>query len=532
MTRELLIQCRDGETKSAMLTGERLSVGRSVDAGLCFPEDSGLSRQHFVFEAEGENWTVQDLRSRNGTFVNQVRLTERITLQPGDRITAGQLVIVYAPEPPAEMVVFDCAETDQLTPVLPTITTNLEHALARHKPMQALLHAGLELSKNRPLAELFPVILDLAIEAVDAQRGVLLILQEDRLVPKANKGAGFRISTAVRDHVLNEKSSILVCNVQLDDVYKNRQSIVEQRIHTIMAAPLQSKEQILGLIYVDSPLVLREFTNEDLSLLTVMANVAAVRIENARLAELEEADRMMQRDLTQAAAIQRRMLPGKAPQVPGIDLAGLNAPCRTVGGDYYAFFTHPDGRVSVALGDVCGKGMPAALMMMALHARVQVLAENPHNLAAFMQRLNEATCPTCPGNLFITFFFCVLDASTGEVVFANAGHYPPILVRASGKTEILELGGPALGIIPSASYREGRASLAAGDLMVLYSDGVTETTNANFDEFGEERFIELLSQRRQEEAGAIVEAVSRALNEFAAGFPPTDDITLVVAKRL
>jgi len=109
---------------------------------------------------------------------------------------------------------------------------------------------------------------------------------------------------------------------------------------------------------------------------------------------------------------------------------------------------------------------------------------------------------------------------------------PPILVRASGKTEILELGGPALGIISSASYREGRASLAVGDLMVLYSDGVTEATNANFDEYGEERFIELLMQRRQEEAAAIVEAVSRALSEFAAGFSPTDDITLVVAKRL
>ena len=184
---------------------------------------------------------------------------------------------------------------------------------------------------------------------------------------------------------------------------------------------------------MDSPFVLREFTKDDLSLLTVMANVAAIRIENARLAEIEQAERIMQRDLSQAAEIQGRMLPDKAPQVPGADLAGFNAPCRTVGGDYYDFFPYPDGRVGLALGDVSGKGMPASLMMMALHARVQVLAEDPGNLAAFMTRLNKATCAKCPSNRFITFFFCVLDTKTGELAFANAGHNPPIVVRAIGR---------------------------------------------------------------------------------------------------
>ena len=154
-------------------------------------------------------------------------------------------------------------------------------------PMQALIRAGQELSENRPLAELFPVILDLAIQAVNAQRGVLLMLEGDKLVAKAHKGEGFRISTAVRDRVIKEKSSILVRDAQLDDAFKGRMSIVEQKVHTMMAVPLQTKDRIIGLIYVDSPFVLREFTKDDLSLLTVMANVAAIRIENARLAEIE-----------------------------------------------------------------------------------------------------------------------------------------------------------------------------------------------------------------------------------------------------
>jgi len=530
--------------KTVPLTGERISIGRSSAAELCFPEDAGLSRQHFAFEAQGDEWTVEDLGSKNGTFVNNIPLKARLILKPGDRVTAGHIVIVYSPDAagPDNVVVFEGGES--ASPSTSTLVTSLEGALSNQTmaverggpkasaPMQALIRAGQELAENRPLADLFPVILDLAIQAVSAQRGVLLTLEGGTLVPRARKGEGFRISSAVRDRVLHEKSSILVRDAQLDDAFKGRMSIVEHKVHSMMAVPLQTKQRIIGLIYLDSPFVLREFTTDDLSLLTVMANVAAIRIENARLAEVEEAERIMQRDLTQAAEIQGRMLPDKAPRVPGADLAGFNAACRTVGGDYYDFFPYAGGRVGLALGDVSGKGMPASLMMMALHARVQVLAEDPGNLAAFMTRLNKATCAKCPANRFITFFFSVLDAATGELAFANAGHNPPIVVRASGESQMLEGGGPVLGILPIAPYSEQRAHLGPGDLLVLYSDGVTEANNANFDEFGEERFIEVLKQHRHEPAADIVAAVTNALAEFAAGAPQADDITLVVAKRV
>ena len=540
MARELLILCPDGSMKTVALTGERVSIGRSSAAELCFPEDAGLSRLHFAFEAQGDEWTVQDLGSKNGTFVNNIPLKARLILKPSDRVTAGHIVIVYAPDAAGldpNLVVFEGGESG--SPTTSTLVTSLEGALSNGAmalgaaaAMQALIRAGQELAENRPLAELFPVILDLAIQAVNAQRGVLLILEGDTLVPRARKGEGFRISTAVRDRVLKEKSSILVRDAQLDDAFKSRMSIVEHKVHTMMAVPLQTKQRIIGLIYLDSPFVLREFTTDDLSLLTVMANVAAIRIENVRLAEVEEAERIMQRDLSQAAEIQGRMLPDEAPRVPGADLAGFNAACRTVGGDYYDFFPYTGSRVGLALGDVSGKGMPASLMMMALHARVQVLAENPGDLAAFMTRLNKATCAKCPANRFITFFFSVLDAATGELAFANAGHNPPIVIRASGESQMLEGGGPVLGVLPIAPYSEQREHLGPGDVLVLYSDGVTEANNANFDEFGEERFIEVLKRHRHEPAAGIVTAVTNALGEFAAGAPQADDITLVVAKRV
>ena len=545
MPRELLIQCPDGQMKTVPLTGERLSVGRSSLAELCFPEDAGLSRQHFAFEPEGDGWTVEDLGSKNGTFVNNIPLKARLALRPGDRITAGHLVVVYSPEaPPApKVVVFEGSDTN--SPSTSTLVTSLEGALSNQTlaferggprtsaaPMQALIRAGQELSENRPLADLFPVILDLSLQAVNAQRGVLMLLDGDQLLAKAHKGKGFRISTAVRDKVLNDRSSMLVRDAQLDEAFRGRMSIVEQKVHTMMAVPLQTKERIIGLIYVDSPFVLREFTKDDLSLLTVMANVAAIRIENQRLAEIEEADRNMKRDLSQAADIQGSTLPANAPEIPGMDLAGFNVPCRTVGGDYYGFFTYPEGRVGLALGDVSGKGMPASLMMMALHARVQVLAEDPGDMASFMVRLNKATCANCPSNRFITFFFTVVDSTSGQMVFANAGHNPPVLVRANGDAQMIEGGGPVLGILPAAPYRESRAELGHGDMLVLYSDGVTEATNSRYEEFEEARFIEVLKENRGKSAAEIVAAVTRALAAFAAGAPQADDITLVVAKRL
>jgi sigma-B regulation protein RsbU (phosphoserine phosphatase) len=214
-----------------------------------------------------------------------------------------------------------------------------------------------------------------------------------------------------------------------------------------------------------------------------------------------------------------------------VDLAGYNAARRTVGGDYYDFFPYPDGKVGLALGDVSGKGMPASLMAMGLQSRVHVLAEDPGNLGSFMARINKATCVKCPANRFITFFFCLLDTNTGELAYANAGHNPPILVRADAKAEMLEGGGPVLGILPIAPYSEMKTQLDHGDMLVLYSDGVTEATNAAYEEFGEDRFIEVLRAQRNEPANVIVQAVNKALTEFAAGAPQADDITMVVAKR-
>ena len=343
MPNELRVQCPDGTVKNVPLTGERLAVGRSSAVELCFPEDAGLSRQHFAFESQDGHWTVQDLGSKNGTFVNNIPLKARLILQPGDRITAGHLIVVYNPDqakPDSNVVVFEGGGGESTSPSTSTVLTNLEGALSNQTmaferggpkataPIQALIRAGQAFAEARSIEELFPPVLEQAIQAVNAQRGVLLILEGDQLVPKAHKGEGFRISTAVRDRVLNEKASILVRDAQLDDAFKGRMSIVEQKVHTMMAVPLQTRDRIIGLIYVDSPFILREFTKDDLSLLTIMANQAAFRIVSALLTEAEETERIMRRDLGQAAEIQKRMLPDTAPKIAGADWPASTPPAK------------------------------------------------------------------------------------------------------------------------------------------------------------------------------------------------------------
>jgi serine phosphatase RsbU (regulator of sigma subunit) len=282
---------------------------------------------------------------------------------------------------------------------------------------------------------------------------------------------------------------------------------------------------------VDTPNIIRQFTREDLNLLTVMANVAAIRIEHARLAEIERLEQLMAKELAQAAEIQRGLLPTSAPEVQGFDIAGRNDSCRTVGGDYYYFFPYPDGRVGMIVADVAGKGMPAALLMSSLHSSVQAIFEDPDQLAAKVAKLNKIVKKNCPGNRFVTFFICVLDPRTGELTYCNAGHNPPLLVRGSGTVERLPAGGLILGILPFAAYEEDRCHLGPGDTVVLFSDGVTEAPNLEGDEFGEDRLGKIVLQKRSASARAVVDAVFDEVVRFTAGAPAADDITAVIARR-
>lgn len=535
---EISILTPDGRTKVHALEGQRVGLGRAASNELCFPDDSGLSRQHLYFEKSGDDWSLMDPGSKNGTLLNGDKVTAPKKLKNGDRIHAGHLTILFgAPARPFnETVVFVDTREDRTTisrhlnEVL-TSAPKAEKTSVSADRVGALIKVGQELVGHLTLEQLFPLILNLAIDAVQAERGTLLVIENDLLVVKASSGGNFRISSGVRDRVLRDKASILVNDVMSDEAFRGMQSLVQQQVRMFMAVPLQTKDNVIGLIYVDSPTLVRDFTSEDLNLLTVMANVAAIRIEHARLAEVEQAEKILAKDLEQAAIIQQGLLPSSAPIVPGLDLAGYNASCRTVGGDYYDFLVYPNNQLGIALGDVSGKAMPAALLMTSLQARVRVLAEESADVADVVTRLNRHTAANCPSNRFITFFFGVVDARTGTLSYANAGHNPPMLVRADGRTQTLDGGGLVMGLFASARYERYETTLHAGDILVLYSDGVTEAMNPEGEEFGEDRLMEIICLNRHRGAGELVTVINDSLTVFAAGAPAADDVTLLILKK-
>lgn len=555
MAQELVIHVGDHPRRRIPLDSKPVTLGRAHTNDLCFPEDASLSRSHMVFEAVGDGWRVRDLGSKNGTLVNGAQAGGGCTLRPGDQIQAGKLTIVYQddayPTAGAAVEFYVGPEEDSPSSSGTLMMTNLEGVLsgevnlssqggkistkdpsrAGDTVVKTLVRAGKELASDRPLEELFELILTLSIESVGAERGVLMTLEEGQLLSRACVGDGFLISTAVRDQVINDKASVLVRDTQLDQAFRDRVSISEQQIRTMMAVPLQTDQRVIGLIYVDSRFFVRDFTEDDLNLLTVLANIAAVRIENTRLAVVEQKERWLQAELEQAAAIQARILPADSPSIEGMDVAGFNVPCLTVGGDYYDFFVGPDGCVSVVLGDVAGKGMPASLLMTGLQARVRLLAELQPGLAERMGYLDRSLSVDCPSNRFITFFYGIFDKETNFLRYCNAGHNLPFVLRNDGSVEMLEGGGTVLGILPELGYEEYRTPMQPGEMLVLFSDGVSEALKADGseEEYGEERLARSLDGHRGKGLLELLESLRIDLDEWTGG-SFHDDATLVLAR--
>jgi phosphoserine phosphatase RsbU/P len=541
----------DGAVRTIPLTGRRISLGRTSDNDLAFPDEAILSRRHMAIDFDGVHWWVEDLGSKNGTSYNGEPLQGRRQLSLGDRIGVGRMTLALVDpdvsDTAANVVFEDDLNQTVLAPA--RITTRLERvvgqgaggleaalrssALAGTPRVQALLDAGRELAGHRPLKELFRVILDLATQSVGAKRGVLMLEEGGVLTVRAATGAGFRISNAVRDKVLREKESLLIADTRLHADLRESHTIVQQGVLSFLAVPLQTQDKVIGLIYVDSQNILRQFTEEDLTLLTVMANIAAIRIENERLAEVEQGEQLMKKELEQAAEIQRNLLPRKAPPVQGLELSAFSYPCRSVGGDYFDYLKMPGGRMGIIVGDVAGKGLAAALLMSSLQARVQVLIDEPSDVSTLIARLNASVCRTCPGNRFVTFFLCAFDPATSELSYTNAGHNPPYLVRAaSGEIEELTVGGPVLGILPSAKYQSASLKLEPGDVLVMFSDGITEAQSPTGEEFGEGRLLEALKPLCTLPAAEISKSLGESVEQFMGTAPAADDITLVVARRL
>jgi sigma-B regulation protein RsbU (phosphoserine phosphatase) len=263
-----------------------------------------------------------------------------------------------------------------------------------------------------------------------------------------------------------------------------------------------------------------------------MANVAAMGIERERLAAVEEAERRHAQELAQAAEIQRRHLPARPPDWEGLEIAGDQIPSRTVGGDYYDYLQMADGRRMIIVADVAGKGMPASLLMMTVQARSQALCETCATVQEFAERLNRSLLASCPPNRFVTAIVCAVDPRSGALSYTNAGHNAGLLIRANGEVETLDSSGPFLGLLSGPSFPESSMHMGVGDLLVLYSDGITESESKEHEEYGTERLIEWIRQRSTEPLPVLLQALYRELAIWRGGGLAADDQTVVLARRV
>jgi serine phosphatase RsbU (regulator of sigma subunit) len=247
---------------------------------------------------------------------------------------------------------------------------------------------------------------------------------------------------------------------------------------------------------------------------------------------LEVADRLtLKNDLEIAREIQKAMLPPSRFRAPGADVAGFSRPANTVGGDFYEILPLDDGRLVTAVGDVAGKGSPASLLMALLLAMMRTLTDERLDAAELISRLNVQVCRQSPGNRFITLFYSVLDLSTGELTYVNAGHTPPLLLRTNGAIERLQDGGVALGMFDRSRFQTGRVVLQPDDLLAIYSDGITEAENPKGVPFDEQGLETVLTAERRNNVAATCAAVVRAVERHTADTRLADDLTLLLLRR-
>ncbi|MDQ2839442.1 MAG: PP2C family protein-serine/threonine phosphatase, partial [Acidobacteriota bacterium] len=256
---------------------------------------------------------------------------------------------------------------------------------------------------------------------------------------------------------------------------------------------------------------------------------------NSLASEAAQRERM-NREIEIAREVQERLFPQTVPQLPSTSLAGFCRPALGVGGDYYDFIELEDGRLGLAVGDVSGKGISAALLMASLRAslRGMTLEGGSHNLARLMGNVNQLVFEASASNRYATFFFSVFDSKSRELSYVNAGHNPPVILRHShdGAPALmyLDAGGPVVGLLRDLPYQEQSIALAAGDILIAYTDGISEAMTIEDEEWGEERMIAAAQAARNSSAQEIVAEIFRAVDEFTEGAPQHDDMTLLVFK--
>jgi sigma-B regulation protein RsbU (phosphoserine phosphatase) len=506
------------------------TMGRRTAADLQLG-GADVSREHAEIAWDGDQYVLRDVGSSHGTFVNGQRITKH-TLAHGDRIRLGQSEAVE--------LVFE-ADAASMSGLMDTSSdvTNLGQ-------MAAILNGLRALGSGRVLGEILALVLDGALDVTKAERGFIMLANEQgALELKTARGLGsdvlpgtsFTTSKEIPREVFTTGRSRLVSDLQ--EGIGGHDDTIAVGIRHVMCVPLRvasratqsapdDDHRVIGVLYLDGrrPSTMR--SSAVLSSLEAFATQAALAIESARLyAEAAEKARV-DRELRVAADMQRSLLAPPVFEDEYCDLAAVSTPCRTIGGDFYDYLELADSSLAFALGDVAGKGPPAALLAAAVQSNFVAQASIGSDPAETTARINTALLRRPIEGRFATMFLGVLSKD-GRLSSCNAGQEPPLVVDRHGLTW-LQAGGPVLGILTVARYESETLQLKPNDLVIIYSDGVTEAMNIAGEEFGRERLVEAIEHCYGTRPEAVLEILLNAVRTFSRGVPQTDDITALILR--
>ncbi len=563
------------------LRGDSLVIGRAAGCDLALA-DPFLSRQHSRFFRRGERLFVEDLGSRNGTHVNGRPVHGPTEVGPGDSVQiSGSVLTLVAPAglrgaagaPTAsgdggfDNTVFLRRQSaadllEQQTAGAGAAAALGDEALRRHAERLKLLNEVHQaLGRSLTLDALLELILDRVFDHLRPEQGVIFLKRPDGQLERAASRAvdaaqaesvELLASRSLAREVADRGAAALVLDAQTDVRLAGAESIMISGVRSLLAAPLLEREGTLGMIVLGSKVAVRQFNEEDMDLLVSVASVAALYIRNLALAEEAAERRLLAEELALARRIQLALLPPSLPELPGWELYGANTPSRGVSGDYFAVVTRtagpagPGGHDSLGgpagasgarecvlmVADVSGKGMAASLLTASLEAFAAGPIEDglpPDEICAKLSRLLYRRTPP---EKYATAVVAALALDTGVLRYANAGHNPPLLVRANGAVEELAATGVPIALLPAAAYEAAEIRLAPGDTLLLYTDGIVEANDPEGEEYGNDRLADLCRRHCQSSCADLAAALDADHEAFVRGFPFADDRTLVMARRL
>ncbi len=391
----------------------------------------------------------------------------------------------------------------------------------------------------RDSQEIIRTIIHRSVRSIHAEQGVITMIDQQsdsplrtlvRTMVKSTGGELYHVNTSLLGWMQLHRQPIMLNSPRDDPRFQGVHW--DASIRSLICVPLLLKGEVRGVLTVYNKKPEGEFTEDDQRLLSIIAGQSAQVIENARLYESEKALLQMREELRLAARIQSDLLPQQAPDLPGYDIAGRTIAAQDVGGDYFDFIPMEGGRLGICVGDVSGKGLPASLLMANVQAtlRSQSLVNDPPRLC--IQRANTLMSRSTSPEKFVTLFYAVLDPWQHSLTYVNAGHEHPYHFTDSGPASSLSRGGTPLSMVDQFSYEEESIDLQPGDVLVIFSDGVTEAMNPSAEQFGRERLCSVIAESRRAGASVILEKILDAVRLHAGTAPQHDDVTIVVVRRM